>query len=413
MKIIFALFPEKGHINPFIGPAQALQDLGHSVSVVSIGDISAQIEAAGLQFHSDLLAHLAGILPPPPHGKAFVELMKDKRSQQVVIEQVFIDGASRLVPLFENFYVDHQPDLLVLDPMNYGAIIAAERTGIPWVGMSSSLSSVLPEGLTSDVLQMLEILEPKRKALFERFDVSVRFRAIDALSPRLNITFATQEFIGTPPPEISLVGPSRPLRERGDESEEIPFETDRPVVYVSFGSQIFYFPEVFEKVLEAAHEAEAFAVLSIGDLIDEPQWQAPPAHALFYRYAPQRKLLKQVDLFITHGGANSIAESLVEGVPVLVSPVCNDQAHQAHFVEQSGVGRVLDLQTASVSEIKAAILEMIGDARIQGRVQEVSASYQLNGVIRAAHLISEQMGGDRRSAGPRVFRELERPRSCS
>src|SRR5215813_6994884 len=57
MKIAFALIPEKGHINPYIGPAQALADSGHEVAIGAPGDIACQIAAAGLTFRADLIGH--------------------------------------------------------------------------------------------------------------------------------------------------------------------------------------------------------------------------------------------------------------------------------------------------------------------------------------------------------------------
>lgn len=37
MKIIFCLLSDQGHINPYIGPAQALLQRGHDVTVISLG----------------------------------------------------------------------------------------------------------------------------------------------------------------------------------------------------------------------------------------------------------------------------------------------------------------------------------------------------------------------------------------
>src|SRR5271156_7163747 len=94
-KIVFALLPERGHVNPFIGPAQALVERGHDVTVVSPGEISAQITKAGLRFLPDLLPAQAG--PPPPEGRALIELLADRARYRALIEAFIVKGVREQV----------------------------------------------------------------------------------------------------------------------------------------------------------------------------------------------------------------------------------------------------------------------------------------------------------------------------
>ncbi len=48
-RILFTTIPEKGHINPMIGPAVWLQRRGHHVRFHAGHDISSQLRAAGLE----------------------------------------------------------------------------------------------------------------------------------------------------------------------------------------------------------------------------------------------------------------------------------------------------------------------------------------------------------------------------
>ena len=59
--------------------------------------------------------------------------------------------------------------------------------------------------------------------------------------------------------------------------------------------------------------------------------------------------------FLTHGGANSFMEAIAANVPMLLSPMCNDQFHQAHFLTRSQIGIAADLRTMSEGEIRNAI----------------------------------------------------------
>jgi UDP:flavonoid glycosyltransferase YjiC (YdhE family) len=182
--------------------------------------------------------------------------------------------------------------------------------------------------------------------------MKMEFRGCDMLSPTLTIAFTTREFVGRDVPGVEMVGPSIPPGVRGDEAD-FPWDQlreDGRVIYLSFGSQIYHQPEVFRLVMEATRNLDVQLVIvanrlhgALGDL---------PAHVLTCHYAPQLALLRRVSACITHGGANTVMEALRFGVPLLISPICNDQFHQAHFLKRSGAGLVLDLHIASSGEVR-------------------------------------------------------------
>lgn len=387
MKLIFCLLAEQGHINPYIGPAQALRLLGHEVLVASSGDISEQMKNSDLPFSRALISPEAGAAP---RGKALVDLIEDRSQHRALIETVFLKGIVEQVEPMKKWLEEEAPDGVIVDPMNYAAVIAAHLLGIPWISISSSLTSVIPSDLKSDTLDIVASLAPMRAEVFGRFGFVPEFRAVDCFSPYLNITFATRDFIGHTPKDVELVGPSVALFQRGDEVELRTTPSDKLLIYVSFGSQVFYYPTIFKKIIKACETLSVHLVLSIGDLADEPEWE-DKKNVQFYKYAPQLEILKRAALFITHGGANSVMEGLRAGVPLLISPLCNDQYHQAHFIEKSGVGRSLDLRIASVEEIRGMIGSVLRSENIQHSLRSLTQAYQTNGSMRAARLISRRL----------------------
>lgn len=385
MKLIFCLLAEQGHINPFIGPAQALQQKGHDVLMCSPGDLSVQMKKSGLRFSPELMAPAS---EAPPRGKEFMELIEDRANHLMLIEQFFMNGITSQVGPIKSWLEKEKPDAVIIDPMNYAAVIAAHLLKIPWVSMSSSLTSVIPPDMKSDVLDILKEVLPKRNAIFRSFGFEPDFRAVDCLSPLLNISFSTSAFIRNPPPEVELVGPSKPLHQRGDEVPLRDIPTDLPLVYVSFGSQVFYYPQVFKKIIAACADLPLRLVMSIGDLALEPGWEnTDKVH--FYQYAPQLEILKKASLFVTHGGANSVMEGICAGVPLLVTPICNDQDHQAYFVKQSGIGESLDVRMAPIHEIKNSLVGLLKNEDVRSAMKTVSKTYQENGALKAANLIEE------------------------
>lgn len=363
MKVAFVLIPEKGHVNPYTGPAQALQERGHSVVIAAPGDIAAQITAAGLPFHA-----LPGSSDRPTHGAALVALIQDPERLAAWVGQLLLDGLDLQVQQLRSWYREAAIDLVVVDPLYYAASLAAEAAGLPWAAVSNSLNPVLPATLDSDLLRTARSL-PRPPG---------HYAGCDRLSPHLNIAFTTEALCG-PVPGVHLVGPSFPLASRGDEVPLDPLPGHRPVIYASFGSQIYHWPELFAKLAAANPGAEL--VLSVGDL----PGPFPACHV--YRYAPQLAVLKGARVFVTHGGANSFMEAIAAKVPMLLSPMCNDQFHQAYFAERSQLGIVTDLRSITVESLRQALETLLADGPIRTAMSQLSASYQVDGARAAAVLI--------------------------
>jgi MGT family glycosyltransferase len=150
-----------------------------------------------------------------------------------------------------------------------------------------------------------------------------------------------------------------------------------PLVYFSLGSQIYYQPALFRRVIDALAGRDVQLVISTAELELSPL----PENVIAVRYAPQLAILKRARVLITHGGANSVMEALAFGVPLLLNPLCNDQFHQLHFVEKAGVGRRLP-----EGDPWPAIAELLADG--VPRMREVSASYQVDGAAETARLLS-------------------------
>lgn len=82
-------------------------------------------------------------------------------------------------------------------------------------------------------------------------------------------------------------------------------------------------------------------------------------NVLLKAFVPQLELLHDSRLFafITHGGSNSIMESLYYGKPLIASPIDADQHGSSYRLQRMGVGKTLgvgydsDKVLAAVDEI--------------------------------------------------------------
>lgn len=348
MRSLFVVIPEKGHLHPVLGPAAHLENAGHEVIFHAIADLTEPLGRAGFSRFVGLGTPLDLDGPAPPkRGREFVERLADGPWLRAWIRHLLLDTVPPHVDALDPIVERLRPDVIVADPMVYAAVIVAERRRIPWVALSNSLNPLLPaaDGLRSELLDTVQWLADDRDALFTRYGLRCEFSGCDALSPYATLAFATDALVGGPVPGVEAVGPSRPVRPRGD-APDFPWpwlDDDTPLVVASFGSQIYHQPDRFRALVEAVRGRDVRLILSIGDL-DPAEIAVPlPDNVLAMPYIPQLELLPRTSALVTHGGANSVMEALDHGVPLLVCPVCNDQFHQVHFLERRGAGRRLDL----------------------------------------------------------------------
>ena len=392
-RILFCVVPEKGHVNPCIGPAQHLQAADCEVAFYAPADISAQLEGAGD------FTFLGPRKTPERHdlsrGASFAANIRDAAWLRRWIHTLLIEYTPAQVDGIRAILRQWRPDVVVIDPLLYASAIAAELEGLPWVAMSNSLNPVLPDTLDSELLATVRWLAPERDRLFARYGIEAHFRGCDILSPHLTLAFTTEDLVGAAPQGVELVGPALPAGARGDEPP-FPWEridAARPLVYMSLGSQLYYQPELFAKVIQATRATSAQLVLSVGELVNTDLLPVADERVIAVRYAPQLALLRQTHALINHGGANSVMEALACGVPMLLSPFCNDQFHSAWFVERAGAGCRLDLEQASVQEIANAINDLLRPGPLRERAAQIGASYRRDGSAEAARLIIELASG--------------------
>jgi len=393
-RILFCVVPEKGHLNPCIGPAQHLRAAGCEVAFYAPADISGQLDGAG--GFAFLGPRGTPQRPDTSRGASFAANIQDAAWLRRWIHDLLVARAADLVDDIRACIRQWRPDAVAIDPLLYAAAIAAEREHLPWAALSNSLNPVLPDTLDSELLRTVRALAPERDRLFARYGLRARFRGCDVLSPHLTVAFTTEALVGAPPPGVRLLGPSLPTGPRGDEPAFAWERLDpaRPLVYLSLGSQLYHHPDIHAKVARAVRATAAQLVLSVGELAHSAQLPALDEDVIAVRYAPQLALLRRAAAFINHGGANSVMESLACGVPMLLSPLCNDQFHCAYFVTRAGAGHQIDLRLATAADIGAALRPLLQGA-YRAQTARIAASYARDGAAQAARLLIALASGNR------------------
>ncbi|MDJ0318813.1 nucleotide disphospho-sugar-binding domain-containing protein [Arthrobacter antibioticus] len=125
-------------------------------------------------------------------------------------------------------------------------------------------------------------------------------------------------------------------------------------VYVSFGSFLSVRDDVLGKVVRALRESGIRAAVAYGSS-DLTALGEIPDHWLVGEFLPQVTLLESAAAAVTHGGNNSVTESMTFGVPLVVMPFSTDQFAGAAALESAGFGAALAPNTSTVEDIRTAL----------------------------------------------------------
>ena len=97
----------------------------------------------------------------------------------------------------------------------------------------------------------------------------------------------------------------------------------------------------------------------MGKTIDITQFKDVPKNISIFNFVPQQRILSISDIFITHGGLNSIQEGLAYRIPLIVIPQQFDQFDNGKFVEKLEVGILLDKNKITAEILKDAVNNII------------------------------------------------------
>jgi MGT family glycosyltransferase len=170
-----------------------------------------------------------------------------------------------------------------------------------------------------------------------------------------------------------------------------PPDGDAPLIYLSLGSLGSGDVELMRSLIGSLADAPYRVVVSKGPQHEQIELADNMTGSEFL---PQVSVLPLVDLVITHGGNNTVTESLRFGKPMVALPLFWDQYDNAQRLDETGFGIRLDTYRHEPPELVAAIERLLADARLAERLQAVSKRLAATpGTVTAADLI-ERVAAD-------------------
>ncbi len=176
----------------------------------------------------------------------------------------------------------------------------------------------------------------------------------------------------------------------------------RPLIYISLGTVVKGKRKFFQSCVDAFRDEDVEVILSTGFQFDKGKLKNIPENVYIYPSVPQTQVLKQADVFVTHGGMNSVSEAFTHGVSLVVVPFMSDQPVNARRVEELGLGVQLDYHIMDKEVLRRTVLSVLENAHIKEKAIKIQEQiYNAPGNVGGAEAIvsyvrgtlSKQIGG--------------------
>jgi MGT family glycosyltransferase len=131
---------------------------------------------------------------------------------------------------------------------------------------------------------------------------------------------------------------------------------DRPRVLVALGTFLSHRCDVLARIADALQTLDVRVAIASGATPRDALGQLPDDWVIAPQL-PQVAMLAGADLFVHHGGNNSVQEALAAGVRQVVVPFSTDQFSNAADLERIGSASVLPPNEATVAELAHSIDE--------------------------------------------------------
>ena len=143
-------------------------------------------------------------------------------------------------------------------------------------------------------------------------------------------------------------------------------------IYVSLGTVFNDKPSVFRKIIKALENSPHDIIVSCGKSYNKLSRLNLPDNVHLFQSVPQLRILELVNAVITHGGNNTVNETLFFGIPMLVMPVGGEQQDNAARIEYLGTGLRANIKNFTANEILNKINMLLENQTYLKKSQSIS-----------------------------------------
>jgi UDP:flavonoid glycosyltransferase YjiC (YdhE family) len=349
MRLLVATTANAGHFGPMIPFADACRRAGHEVLVAAPASFAASVERAGFEHWScpdvdpdERAALHAAFMAAPPEER-----------NEVMVSLGAELAARSIMPGLLSAFDEWRPDVVLREIGELGSAVASDLRGVRAVQMLIGLDKFVAFTL------------PLAARALADYRVSL------GLAPDADGTYLhRQPSLSLLPHSFEEPGGPRVHRFRvpAGDAEPLPRwwdDEDAPLVYVTFGTvaaEVPFAAAAFRTVVEAAAELPVRLLVTVGDSGDPAAFAGLPPNVHVEKWVPQRDVLAQATLMVSHGGTGTTLGGLAAGVPMVVVPQFADQPDNAARVAATGTGLTIgagENRPVTPEEVRAAVTEVL------------------------------------------------------
>ena len=414
-----------GPTNQCIGLAAILRERGHRIVFAAESSWAGKLAPLGfVEELVDLAEPAAGAADEDP-GKFWTDFIAETAPEfcKPTVEQLesfilptyqaLIDGAKYCEPRLRAIIAEHRPDVIVED--NVVLFPALVTAGAPFVRIVScsplevSGPGVPPpfSGLPSDDRSEWDAYRAEfdrtHRALWAEFNAWVQEQGAEALPevefmPRDNaanlyVYPAEADYIDARPLDASWSRMDSSVRETDAEYVLPARFADRPedsaLVYLSLGSLGGADVELMQRLVDVLGTTRHRFIVSKGPQADRITLAD---NMVGEQMVPQTKVIPQVDLVISHGGNNTVTETLHFGKPLIVLPLFWDQYENAQRIDELGFGVRLNTYGFADAELTDAVEKILADTELRSRLEEIGEKIRARDGLRVGADVIEMVG---------------------
>ncbi|NBI27595.1 macrolide family glycosyltransferase [Chengkuizengella marina] len=387
-----------GHVNPTLGLMKKLVDTGEEVFYYCTDEYREKIEETGAKFKSYRdLAH-------------FGTYDGDGIETFLVFADFILSKSKIILDNLLDEIVEIQPDYIIHDAFCYWGKEVSNILNIPGISVFDSFAFIDEMADIDPSFFMENILRAGEDPLYKKYkgNTNMYKKLIQKVSKSiarkhnlqdtnvindiflskqgLNILFTSKQLqIYSEAFDDSYLFTGYSIYHRNDEVN-FSFEKleDKPLVYISLGTIFNDRLDMYKSFIKAFSDEDIQVIMSVGQKVNIEELGYIPQNFTVKNVVPQLEVLKQADVFITHGGANSVHESINFLVPMVVLPQNFDQFMGAMAVERVGTGIYIRNQEEGISNIKIAVNKVLTETIYMENCREIKDSFKKAGGLENA-----------------------------
>lgn len=404
--------PFPGHINPLAALGRELQQRGDRVTFLQISDVELKVRSEGINYYPiGLSTYQPGFL-----AETFEQVSKLSGIEALEYSLDFCQQVTEIICQDAPKAIAAAGiEALLVDQLEPAGETVAEYLNIPFIGVCSAQAihrkAEVPPFFTpwsyqntwwarlrnfaayyvldrssQPILQVLNKYRQQWKlsAYHHLYASSARLAQISQQPAEFDFPYTTL------PKHFHYIGP---FRNPTPYQVTFPFEklTGQPLIYASLGSVQNTKQEIFSCIAAACEGLDVQLIITHGGGMNAEAVQKLPASPLVVKYAPQLEVISKAKLTITHGGLNTVLDSLSCGVPLVAIPITYEQPGTGARIKWTGTGEVIPLNHLSIAKLREAIVRVLTEEDYSNNALRIQQAIRASGGVKRAVDIIQQV----------------------